>query len=57
MLPIAGQTALPIGLTFFMDSYGLLGGVFQHLKKQKNVRHFFKILFSTGNATGFYSIQ
>ena len=27
MLPIAGQTAGPIGLTLFVDTHGWLGGV------------------------------
>ena len=38
MLPIAGQTALPIGLNFFMDSHGLSGGVFSIF-----FQYFFKI--------------
>ena len=30
MLPVAGQTAGPIGLKFFVDTHGWPGGVFFH---------------------------
>ena len=44
-LPIAGQTAGPIGLTFFADSHG--GRWCYRLKKSKFfLKHFFHIFFS-----------
>ena len=47
MLPIAGQTAGPIGLKIFVDTHGCLGDVMS-LKK-----NYFQIFFSTGNAGPF----
>ena len=35
MLPIAGQTAWPIGLTFFVDTHGWPGGVKGKIFKKK----------------------
>jgi len=32
MLPIAGQTAAPIGLNFFVDTHGWLGSVIGYKK-------------------------
>ena len=42
MLPIAGKTARPIGLTFFVDTHGWPGGV---LGFKKNRSFFSKFLF------------
>ena len=62
MFPIAGQTAGPTGLKFFVDTHGWPGGCYR-LKKIENkfffVRNFFfqnfffNIFFSTGNAGPF----
>ena len=49
MSPIAGQTAEPNGLTFFVDTQGWPGGV-SGKNKSKN---FFQIFFYTGNAEPF----
>ena len=47
MLPIAGQTAGPIGLNFFVSTQGWPGVLW--LKKIfKNVRHFFQIFLFHG---------
>ena len=47
MLPIAGQTAGPIGLNFFVSTQGWPGVLW--LKKNfKNVRHFFQIFLFHG---------
>ena len=54
MFPIAGQTAGPIGLKFFVDTFGWQGGVFglNNIRfKKKNI--FFKLFFFTGNAGPF----
>ena len=32
MLRIAGQTAGPVGLKFFVDTHGLLGGCYRKIK-------------------------
>ena len=40
MLPIAGQTAGPIGLKFLVDTHGWPGGV----SKEKNFLNFFSKL-------------
>ena len=60
MFPIAGQTAGPIGLKFFVDTPGWPGGDIGYKKnkkiclKKKNVRKFFfPNFFSTGNAGPF----
>ena len=49
MFPIAGQTAGPIGLTFFVDTHGWPGGVKGNKKKSKIFFKFFffrKLFFS-----------
>ena len=43
MLPIAGQTAGPIGLELFVDTQGWPGSV---IKNSKFTKHFFKLFFS-----------
>ena len=52
MLPIAGQTAGPIGLHFFCGHLGVAGGCYRLKKSKKNVLQFFIffIFFPTGNA-------
>ena len=41
MLPIAGQTAGPIGLTFFVDTHGWPGGVKGKIYFKKNLSNKF----------------
>ena len=42
MFPIAGQTAGPIGLTFFVDTHGWPGGDIGYQKiEKKNFKIFF----------------
>ena len=56
MLPIAGQTVRPNGLTFFVDTHGWPGGVlcFKNIRKfVVKIFFFFEIFFSTGNAGPF----
>ena len=53
MLRIAGQTAGPIGLNFFVDTHGLPGALEAKNRKYffKFVKqYFFKNFFSTDNA-------
>ena len=52
MLHMAGQTTVPIGLKFFVDTHGLLGGGGVIGKKIEFSIYFFPIFFyfSTGNA-------
>ena len=42
MLPIAGQTAGPIGLELFVDTQGWPGSV---IKNSKFIKHFLKLFF------------
>ena len=51
MFPIAGQTAGPIGLKFFVDTHGWPGSDIGLKKKSPNIC--FSNFFSTGNAGPF----
>ena len=57
MLPIAGQTAGPNGLNFFLDTHWWPWGVLGFKKSNFNFKFFFKTFFfkffSTGNAEPF----
>ena len=46
MLPLAGQTAGPNGLKFFVNTHGWLGGVLGNNNKISNI--FLTIFFSHG---------
>ena len=53
MLPIADQTAGPIGLKFFVDTQGWPGGVIGKKSKLLFFQTFFQVFFPTVNAGPF----
>ena len=49
MLRTAGQTTGPIGLKFFVDTYGRQGGVKGYKKIQKKISNFFSTVQAVHN--------